>query len=184
MSAFPRPRRKFLLILSAVLAALIAVWLCLESLSHTQRSVMVSTDGAQILRECPQLALTDEELAQSDTVFQLAAVQAAAADGGYTSFLPEALPPELAALLPPGAELLDAGADAASLTLDYRLDGARVILHYVDADRTGHTDRVTKSLSLPPDGPSYLLTFYPALGETAYEKHVTRHLWFGFLRRP
>ena len=92
MSAFPRPRRKFLLILSAVLAALIAVWLCLESLSHTQRSVMVSTDGAQILRECPQLALTDEELAQSDTVFQLAAVQAAAADGGYTSFLPEALP--------------------------------------------------------------------------------------------
>ncbi len=151
MSAFPSPRRKFLLILSAVLAALIAVWLCLESLSHTQRSVMVSTDGAQILRECPQLALTDEELAQSDTVFQLAAVQAAAADGGYTSFLPEALP-ELAALLPPGAELLDAGADAASLTLDYRLDGARVILHYVDADRTGHTDRVTKSLSLPRTG--------------------------------
>ena len=70
------------------------------------------------------------------------------------------------------------------MTLDYRLDGARVILHYVDADRTGHTDRVTKSLSLPPDGPSYLLTFDPALGETAYEKHVTRHLWFGFLRRP
>lgn len=130
------------------------------------------------LAEMPELALTEAEIGLADTIlepdiFRNALTYEAT---GVTTFALEEVQEIIAPVLPEQGEIIEIGVQGAVVYIDYRTEGLRTTLEYVDADRSGSVDRIHKSVAqeeaqsgpLVPESQNFCQVRYTvATGETA-----------------
>ncbi len=157
MAAVKRQNRRFLLRLYGSLLAvgllLVLGWFVREMFrNESLRYAPEPISREMVLQEMPQALLTEEEMALAGQVFSLPQVQQA-----FTSQVgdsaPEPLPDTLTAELLTQAGKEPQRIDGAAGTvfrntvwLEYREDGFRYILEFIDADQTGYTDFFRKTV--------------------------------------
>ena len=129
---------------------------------------------AEALGRVPFLAVTEEELALADTIldhddFRNALSYDLVENSTVYSF--EETTAIIGTVIPENAEVTEVAVAGAVVIIDYRLPQYRIILEYVDADRSGTVDQIRKSLTPMIDGVStgcYQVDHNLATGKTAY----------------
>ena len=112
-------------------------------------------DVETALSRAPALALTQEELALAETILEpdlfRSALSYDLADS-TTVFTTEESEAIIGSVIPPDAQVTEIAVTGAVVVIDYRQPQHRIILEYVDADRSGRVDSIRKSLSPIIDG--------------------------------
>lgn len=211
-----KENRRFLLrlygITLAVMLLLLLIWpgrLLLRGRAWMLQSTAVSRETVE--KEMPQALLTRDEKDLAQVIFTLPAVQTALAeetDNPYGHF-PEEDYRELLALSGADPETQVGGYATilgSAVVLDYHDGKYRVILEYLDADASGHTDLLRKTTSRIPENMGEEMTELPDIGDffsaeinaaligtdetdaveelhTTYEKHFEKRQWLYGLRQ-
>ena len=119
------------------------------------------SDGARKLEEsvalsrAPALALTVEELALAETILGHDAFRNALNYDlveNVTLFSVEETWGIINPVIPENADVTEVSVAGAVVIIDYRLPQHRIILEYLDADRSGTVDTIRKSLAPMIDG--------------------------------
>lgn len=190
-------RRTMMKILAVFLAALLAVWGFLELRYSGDLIYAASTNKEKILKEMPELALTDEEQALAQTILEIPLIQEALSDSmlDSTDLNPEDLAEELAPVLPEGGNITDVFVMGRSVWINIIEGNRYTCLTYADVDSTGYVDQIGKTMAISsydeigPDGSlgnvkaTYEMVYAVGAWEPRYQEIKTRHYWFGFLDR-
>ena len=131
-------------------------------------------DEVTALNCAPALALTEEELALADTIldhddFRNALSYDLVENSTVFSF--DETQAVIGAVIPENAEVAEVCVAGAVVIIDYLLPQYRIILEYVDADRSGTIDSIRKSLTPIIDGVStgcYQVDHNLTTGKTVY----------------
>lgn len=193
---YKKQRRKTILtIVSVFLAVVLAVWGFLELRYSGTMIYAASTNEEKILKEMPDLALTEEELALAQTILEIPLIRDAVSDDIQDSAIldTELLLPDLAPILPENGRFTEIFVLGHSIFISI-IDGKQyTYLQYTDADMTGHIDSIAKTLTISPldeigeDGylgdvdAVYELVYAVGVGITRCQKLKSRHMWFSFL---
>lgn len=195
-------RRQILrVVIPCVLTALICVlgwWIYMETHFYGEKIVTVSTDEEKILKEMPELALTDAEKELANTILEIDIFRDALSldPYSYTAFEIEDVQGHIASILPDDAVIAEIGVSAVSVHIDYRVGDMRTILEYTDADLTGHVDAIHKYMADSPReivagvefagdvDEVFSVSYAVDTGITQYEKTESQHMWFSFLDMP
>lgn len=196
---YRKQRRKNLIFWTSVLLALaLSVWAFLEIQFNGEEIYAASTNEEKILKEMPQLALTEDELALAQTILDIPMVRDAIRNEDDDSIVlsSAAVSPYLDSILPEKGRLAEIFVFRHSVFISI-IDGNQyTCLQYTDADLTGHIDFIAKTLTISPldeigeDGylgdvdEVYELVYAIGAGITRCQKLKTRHMWFSFLNMP
>ena len=129
---------------------------------------------AEALGRVPFLALTGEELALADSILEYNDFHNALNYDlveNSTVFSFDETQAVIGSVIPDNAEVTEVSVIGAVVIIDYRLPQYRLILEYVDADRSGTVDQIRKSLTPMIDGVStgcYQVDHNLTTGTTAY----------------
>ena len=182
----------------AVLACVIGWWIYMETHFYGEKIVTVSTDEENILKEMPELALTDAEKALALTILEVPLIRDALSDD-YTSptvFETEEAVGYFSSILPEDANVTEIAVNGHAVYFSYNSGNVYTIMEYNDPDMTGHVDSIFKYIAVSPldkigeDGvPGDVDTVYGlryAVGTdiARYEKTESQHMWFSFLNMP
>lgn len=142
-----RARKRRNLLLGAAAAALLALLLIPRLLSLFEKPEAL--DEAQVLAKVPALALTQAELELAGTILDCEPLRSALTyeATGAVSFTHAEVDEVFAPILPDGAAIEAIGVQGAVIYVDYSAEDGRVLLEYVDADRSGSIDRIHKSVA-------------------------------------
>ena len=179
--------------LLVILAILIALWGLLE-LRYDSRVIYSATDDREkILKEVPELALSEAELALVDTIFEIPEIREALSDSydDTTTLDHQALAPYFSSICPEGSRITDISVMGPDVVFSIFTDNTYTLLIYTDVDRTGHIDQVTKTYAVYPKGivdengflgetDTVYELFYAIGGMTKCQKIKSRHQWFSF----
>lgn len=182
------------LILACVITALVCLlswWVYMETHFTMERVVVVETNGERLLRERPELALTQAEKALADSILEFSVIRENMEKGEAVAIPLQQVPEELKGVLPENAELTEVTALlGANVSIDYRWGDIRVMVGYLDPNRDGVVDLIRKTVGVrkSPDtweaDTVYLMEYVIALDKAWYEKSESQHVWFGFLQMP
>ena len=193
---YRKQRRKSILNAISIFAViLLMVWGFLELRYDSVVGYISTTDQEKILKEVPELALSDEELALVDTLFEIPEIRDALSDSyeDSTALNLRTLDPRLSALCPENGQIIDVEVIGPSVLINIIEGNRYTCLVYSDGDRTGNIDLVTKILAiskldqLTPDGhlgkvkATYELTHVVGSNFEQYQKLKSRHMWFSYL---
>lgn len=176
-----RQRRRVILIcILAVFFCMAVFCICMEVSYNDQTLVLSTTDEDKIAQECGEIRLTMEEYELAHEVFRLPEIQALFGTE-------DAEPPDiLEGVVPSGATELQVDIFSHAIYIDYQYMGCRVLLSYLDADGSGYTDRVTKTISVTyanlEPGTIYQLEYWIGDEMPTYEKYITKHVWFSWIK--
>ena len=154
------------------IAVAAAVILLLFAIFGRQDGSAKEIDVERALSLAPALALTDEELALAETILDHDIFRNALnydLVDSTTVFTWEETGAIVGSVVPEGADGIDISVIGAVAIVDYRLPQHRIILEYVDADRSGQVDAIRKSLAPMIDGVTtgcYALDHNLATGKT------------------
>ena len=129
---------------------------------------------SQALSRVPFLAMTEEELALADNILEYDDFRNALSYDlveNSTVFSMEETWDVYSSVIPENAEVTEVCVIGAVVNIDYRLPQYRVILEYVDADRSGRVDQIRKTLAPMIDGVStgcYQVDHNLTTAKTAY----------------
>ena len=129
---------------------------------------------AEALERVPSLALTDAELALADTILEHEDFRNALSYDiaeNTTAFSPEETETVIGSVIPADGEVTQVCVAGAVVVIDYRQPQHRIILEYVDADRSGTVDQIRKSLAPLIDGVStgcFQVNYNLTTGKTVY----------------
>lgn len=180
--------------LFVLLGILLALWGLLELRYDSQVIYSATDDQEKILKEVPELALSEAELALVDTLFEIPEIRDALSDSfeDSTTFIPETLMPYLSVICPEGGQITDVFVIGSSVTINIIVENRYICLTYSDGDQTGNIDFITKTLAisrldqLKDDGiigkTKALYELYHPVGTNFeyYQKIKSRHLWFSY----
>ena len=178
------------LILACLLTVLLFVfgwWLYMEVHFTMETPVLVTTSKEDILKEIPQLALTQAEKDFAQTIplnpifrnpLESEQVYIIALDDVKTL---------VSGILPEYAVLVEVAATKNTVYISYTLDEYSYTLGYMDPNHDGTVDAIEKTIgngdfSGKGADTVYSLRYIPVLDLSQYEKQVLRHVWFGFLQ--
>ena len=179
----------------AILAAVVALWLVLETVFPGTLLYVASENEEKILRQVPELALTEAELALVDTLFEIPEIRDSLS-GSYedsTDLDPTALAPYLSGICPENGQITDVIVMGPEVLINIIVENRYICLVYSDEDQTGNIDLIYKILAiskldrLEPDGPlgklkaHYELTHAVGTNMTQCQKIKSRHMWFSFI---
>ena len=195
---YRKQRRKNILSTFAIILALVlAVWAFLEVQFSGELVYAASTNEERILREMPDLALTNEELALAEIILEIPEIQAFLSSGEESITLDkEAVTPYLPGILPENGRFTEIFVFRHSIYISIINGKQYTCLQYTDADGTGHIDLIAKTLTISPldqigeDGylgdvdAVYELHHAVGTGITRCQKLKSRHMWFSFLDMP
>lgn len=191
-----KQRRKTIRIVIAIaLAVIFAVWGFLELAYSGTLMYAASTSEEKILKEMPELALTEAELELGQTIVEIPLIQEALSnDYENTATLnPGDLMEELTPILPEGGKIIEVFVMGPSINISIIAGNRYTCLVYNDVDMTGHIDLILKVMAVSPydeigaDGrlgnvkATYELTHAVGIGTVRCHKYKTRHMWFSFL---
>ena len=191
-----KQRRKTILgYLSVILIVILAVWGFLEMRYSGELIYASSTNEERILKEIPELELTDAELALAETILQIPEIQDALSNDHQesTNLNPEDLAAELAPILPEGGKITDIFVIGRQVWISIIVGNRYTCLTYGDVDGTGYVDQIVKVMAISPYdeiGPevdlgnvkaTYEMVYAVGASKPQYQKIKTRHYWFGFL---
>ena len=157
-------------IIGIAAAVVIAVLVCAIFVSGNNGELT----EAEALGRVPFLALTGEELALADSILEYDDFRNALNYDlveNSTVFSFDETQAVIGSVIPENAEVTEVSVAGAVVIIDYRLPQYRLILEYVDADRSGTVDQIRKSLTPMIDGVStgcYQLDHNLTTGTTAY----------------
>lgn len=116
-------------------------------------------DLAAALDAVPELALTDSEKALADTILEPDTFRSKLTYDltGSTTFTMEEVKEIIEPVLPEDAAINEIGVQGAVVYIDYRTGDLRIVLEYVDADRSGTVDQIRKAVSHLEDQPEPLV---------------------------
>lgn len=187
-------RRTVLTIASVILAVVLTVWGFLEIRYSGDLLYAASTNEERILKEVPELALTEEELALAQTILDIPEIRDAMESGQDSVTLnTNALMPHLSSILPENGEIVEVFLFGKQIYISIIAGNRYTCLVYYDGDNTGHIDQIQKTLAISPldeIGPDghlgdvdevYELFYAVGSGMTKCKKYKTRHMWFSFL---
>lgn len=174
------------------LVILLTWWIRMETRFETSFVGGGSADPAVILKEEPQVKITEDEIALSKNLFSLPAVievfngLAPTNDPAeFTQLSPDLLAEVLEEFLPEDARVTDIILHYNLIVLDYHCSKTRIILTIGDSDNTGYVDVIQKTVSTPEENGEvkcvYTSTYDVAAKVCTYEKGSSYHKWFGFL---
>ena len=112
---------------------------------------------AEVLDRVPALALTEEELALAETILDYDDFRNALNHDlvdNSTVFSIEETWDVYSTVIPENAQVTEVAVVGAVVVIDYRQPQHRIILEYVDADRSGTVDSIRKTLTPIIDGVS------------------------------
>ena len=112
---------------------------------------------AEVLDRVPALALTEEELALAETILDYDDFRNALNHDlvdNSTVFSIEETWDVYSTVIPENAQVTEVAVVGAVVVIDYRQPQHRIILEYVDADRSGTVDSIRKTLTPVIDGVS------------------------------
>ena len=195
---YRKQRRKNILSTFAIILALVlAVWAFLEVQFSGELVYAASTNEERILKEMPDLALTNEELALAEIILEIPEIQAFLASGEESVTLDiETVTPYLPGILPENGRFTEIFVFRHSIYISIISGKQYTCLQYTDADGTGHIDLIAKTLTISPldqiseDGylgdvdAVYELHHAVGTGITRCQKLKSRHMWFSFLDMP
>ena len=196
-----RRKQRLRAILPWVLAILLCMtgwWIFMESHFYGEEIVLASTDEDVILKEIPELALTDAEKELAKTILEVDMFRDAFSDDSlnFTHFEYEDVRQYLASVIPEDAEIMEICVYGSSVHIQYLTGEMMTMLDYIDGDMTGHVDQIYKLKAVTPyeevGGVKYAgdvdevysLTYAVGSGLTRYEKTESKHMWFSFLDMP
>lgn len=190
-------RKNILSMLAIILSLVLAVWISLEVRFSGDLIYAASTNEERILREMPDLALTNEELALAEIILEIPEIQALLASGEESVTLDmETVTPYLPGILPEKGRFTEIFVFRRSIYISIINGKQYTCLQYTDADGTGHIDLIAKTLTISPldqigeDGylgdvdAVYELHHAVGTGITRCQKLKSRHMWFSFLDMP
>ena len=129
---------------------------------------------AEVLDRVPALALTEEELALAETILDYDdfrnALNYDLVDNS-TVFSIEETWDVYSTVIPENAQVTEVAVVGAVVVIDYRQPQHRIILEYVDADRSGTVDSIRKTLTPVIDGVStglYQVNYNLSTGKIVY----------------
>lgn len=193
---YKKHRRTQVLSRAAVILALVLiVWGFLEIQFSGKLIYAASTNEEKILKEMPELALTDGELTLAQTIMDIPLIREALRDDAQDSanLDPEALAPYLSGIQPAEGQITDVFVMGQSIWINIIEGNRYTCLTYSDGDLTGHIDLITKTIAISsldeigPDGDlgrvkaTYELIHAVGTNFEQYQKLKTRHHWFSFL---
>ena len=154
------------LIIGVVIAVILALLLVPRVLSLFDEPEYL--DEATVLARVPALALTQAEMELAETILESDAFRSALTyeATGVTTFTAEEVGDIVAPILPEDAVIEQIGVQGAVIYIDYSTRDLRVILEYVDADRSGTVDRVSKAVNAGDE--VYCLLYIVSTGQTRY----------------
>lgn len=134
------------LIIGVVIAVILALLLVPRVLSLFDGPEYL--DEETVLARIPALALTQAEKELADTILESETFRSALTyeATGVTAFSIEEVGDIIAPILPEDAVIEQIGVQGAVIYIDYSTRDLRAILEYVDADRSGTVDRVSKAV--------------------------------------
>ena len=112
---------------------------------------------ADALERVPALALTDAELALADTILEYEDFRNALSYDlveNTTTFTLEETEAVIGSVIPADGEVTEVCVSGAVVIIGYSQPQHRIILEYVDADRSGTVDQIRKALTPLIDGVS------------------------------
>ena len=193
---YRKQRRKTILFwVTIVLAAIMAVWGYLEVQFSGELIYAASTNEEKILKERPELALTDAELVLAETILEIPMVRDAINNESQESAVldTDLLMPDFAPILPEGGRFIEIFVFRNSVFVSIINGKEYTCLQYTDVDQTGHIDMIAKTFAISPldeigeDGNLgdvkvvYELIHAVGTSLTQCQKLKSRHLWFSFL---
>ena len=196
---YRKQRRKTIFFwVTIVLAVIVAVWGYLEVQFSGELIYAASTNEEKILKEMPELALTDAELALAETILDIPMVRDVISDDSRESAVldTELLMAELAPILPENGRFTEIFVFRNSIYISIINGKEYTCLQYTDVDQTGHIDMIAKTFTISPldeigeDGylgdvdEVYELVYAVGAGITRCQKLRSRHMWFSFLDMP
>ena len=187
-------RRTILRWVIPVLLVVLGWWIAMEvSFSGTLVSHTAVAEE-KILAKVPELAVTDAELALADTIFQAELFREAMSgeSSGFTSFTTPEARDLFSSVIPEDAEVIDIAAAQGYVFVSYLVGNTQTVVWYSDTDLTGHTDGITKTISISSNGwdgeanvTGCYEVFYPTpCGTPQYREYKSSHMWFSFLEMP
>ena len=129
---------------------------------------------AEVLDRVPALALTQEELALAETILDYDDFRNALNHDlvdNSTVFSTEETWDVYSTVIPENAQVTEVAVIGAVVVIDYRQPQHRIILEYVDADRSGTVDSIRKTLTPIIDGVStgcYQVNYNLSTGKIVY----------------
>ena len=129
---------------------------------------------AEVLDRVPALALTEEELALAETILDYDDFRNALNHDlvdNSTVFSIEETWDVYSTVIPENAQVTEVAVVGAVVVIDYRQPQHRIILEYVDADRSGTVDSIRKTLTPVIDGVStglYQVNYNLSTGKIVY----------------
>lgn len=180
-----------------LLACLLGWWISMELRHSGEMIYTASTNGEKILKEMPDLALTDGELALAEVLMNIPEIQEAVSSDTEKITVLEAstTTPLLTSYLPENGRIIEVAVIGPSIHVCFTAGNRYTILEYGDADLSGTIDHIHKTYAVSPldeigaDGRLgdvdvvYELSRSVESGVTQYKKYKTRHMWFSFLDR-
>lgn len=171
-----------------VLLCVLGWWLYMEVHFTMETPALVTTSEEDILKEMPKLALTQPEKDFAQT-FPQSLFFPDTAESEVCVLSQEDAEPIVSKLLPEHAILVEVAATHNTVYISYMLDAYSYTLGYMDPNHDGTVDAIEKAIgngdfSGKGADTVYSLRYIPVLDSSQYEKHVLRHVWFGFLQMP
>lgn len=180
--------------LTVILAVLVAAGAVLAARFQTELLYVASTDKEKILKEMPDLALTQQELALAEIILEIPLIRDATSKDAQNAVTlePEYLP-ELSSILPENGRINEIIVCGPSVGISIVTGNRYTYLTYGDGDFTGHVDVITKTVAVSPleeigkDGylgdvdAVYELIYAVGTEFAQYSKLKTRLVWFDFL---
>lgn len=165
-----RAKKRWNLIIGIVIAVIIA-------LTMLPRLFEKEPDLNTALAQMPRLALTQAEKDLADTLLEPETFRSALSYDALTvtTFTLDEVQDIIAPVLPEDAEVMEISVNGAVVCIDYISGDLRVILEYVDPDRSGSVDHIRKAVAplesqpepfAPKSQGFYQITYNIRTGET------------------
>ena len=155
----------------AVLAAILAIFLFIFLIGSGNDGKLAE---ATVLERAPALVLTEAELALADTILDHEGFRSALSYDlveNTTTFTWEDTEDVIGSVIPADGTVTEVCVSGAVVIIDYRQHQHRIILEYVDADRSGKVDSIRKTLTPLIDGGAtgcYTANYNLATGKFVY----------------
>jgi len=173
-------KKKTKLIIAIFVIILLAVWLYLEFHFTVTNHVVSTTDAQEILREVPELALTEDEKELYSYIFTIPIISENINNDSIIDIDYADIRTDIEHIIPGDAEVTSIGIANNNVYIDYTNGETRVILGYYS------NNQISKTISNKyTDANKKIVyeTFYSVQSDTSqYYKYVPKHVWFGFLQ--
>lgn len=174
--------------LCTALVLVIGYWIYMEIHFETETPEVVSTDREYILKEVPELEMTDAEKELGKSIFTIPVIQENWRSEDVVVIPTERITKQISSVVPATAERVEVSVHHTTVCIDYYDAEKRIILEYFDGDNTGNMDMLRKTVTTyeSDDEPGveavYTLAYDVASNQMDYEKSEMEHVWFGFLQ--